>query len=216
MKAMQALGALILMAWCSMAAATTVGPTDFDPMNRSTGVGNTVFVTDLLTPLSGNITGWSVEVDGISGTAPEIGILIGELSGGNFTVTASDFQTVTTGVNTFATSLSVASGQNVGIFIGTAQVAFRLIASPNEIYWSGGNTVRSPVLADSFDVALTGGNYNRAFAFNFTSESAPPPVLLGVTNQAGNTPAVPLPAGLPLLIGAVGALAAIRMRRSAA
>jgi Ca2+-binding RTX toxin-like protein len=171
-------------------------------------------------------TGGTIGISGgtlIAGAEPADGsvVVLGSLSGGDLVLQGVDFSVVTPGCSAGALTVSCAlSGFTSLVIIGGSgddiidltQISGHAFAIT--ILGGGGNDI---VFGSAGNDAIFGGadddNLSGGPGDNFLDgpeSGAPEPVVLPLPGET----AVPAPGGLPLLVGALGALALTRRKRS--
>ncbi|MEM6938917.1 MAG: VPLPA-CTERM sorting domain-containing protein [Pseudomonadota bacterium] len=172
------------------ASAATVGNDVIDRATVDTWSDfSFAFTND--TFIDGTITDWSV----FAGGAGDIALLVlDQVAPNTFEVAAVEVQNVAAGLNNFMTSIAVSAGQILGLYQGSGKVDFDFVSGPNdEIFGARDGFPTAPTVGASFS-----GVGSTARDYSISVEVSP----------------VPLPAGLPLLVFGLGALAVARRQKA--
>ncbi len=195
-KSFRALAAAALVAVLPLtASAATVG---YDAIDRSLAdnFNDFAMVYTAETFNDGTITGWSAFIKRL-GTDNTIGLMVLNDNGGNqYEVAAIELRTVTAGLNSFATSIAVTSGQVMGLFMANAKVAYDNVAPSDDRYTSNNLfAAGAPAVGAVFS---TSGPLGRTYSLNATVAE------------------VPVPASLPLVLAGMAAFGVASRRKRAA
>jgi hypothetical protein len=177
------------------ASAATIGYTASDRALADT-FSDFVIVLNQAAFSTGVISAWDVfieAIDGNAGSGQMALVVLQETVPGTFNVVASDTRTVVAGINNFTgTSIAVATGQILAIWMGTAKVSYENGADGGDLYSNNGSFGSAPVGT----IGIANGGIDRLYSIEATVS------------------AVPLPATGLMLLGALGGIAALRRRKS--
>lgn len=190
-KAFLVAAALSLVA--SFASAATVGYTA-GVRGNTDGYSNFVIAMTDAVFSNGLITGWKTYIQAIdfnAQTGSMALMVLRDVGGGNYDVIGVDSQTVSIGLNSFTSNITVAAGDILAIWMGDAKVAFDFSPTGNGPYSNNGDFA----LAPGGTISVAAGSSSRYYSINTT--------------------VVPLPAAGLMLLGALGGLAALRRRKTA-
>lgn len=190
-KAFLVAAALSLVA--SFASAATVGYTA-GVRGNTDGYSNFVIAMTDAVFSNGLITGWETYIQAIdfnAQTGSMALMVLRDVGGGNYDVIGVDSQTVSIGLNSFTSNITVAAGDILAIWMGDAKVAFDFSPTGNGPYSNNGAFGSAP----GGTISVAAGSSSRYYSINTT--------------------VVPLPAAGLMLLGALGGLAALRRRKTA-
>lgn len=166
--------------------------------------------TDLEFQTDGTVTSWQAYAS--AGTIALL-ILRPTLTSSLFTLVGYDAETSTGGQQTFAADLKVKSGDILGAYLGTGDIAFafdapgvNVCSGPNcDVFFSpnGSVTDLDALLNQTITFA---GKTDRTYSLNATLAE-------NTTFNAQNVVTTPLPASLVLLLAGIGGLGFVARRR---
>lgn len=184
------LAAALLSLVATVSSAATVGYTAQVRDNTDAYSNFVIAMTDAVFS-NGLVTGWETYIQAIDGSNAQMALMVlKDVGGGNFDVVAVDTRTVTMGLNSFSSSITVAAGNILALWMGDAKVAFDFSPTGTGPYSNNLAFASAP----GGTISLSAGGSSRYYSINTT--------------------VVPLPAAGLLLLGALGGLAALRRRKS--
>lgn len=202
--------AVLVVGFASSASAATLNNGDFETGNLS---GWTVTPVDGLTVVQ-DVVAFDTSGDGNASNAAHLNVgLVQPASSGG--VSLSQAFTVVTAGN-FGFSVDVAASDINGNASGGL---FRLLIAGTEIDMFDASPIRAETLRSSLtgSLALLPGVYDFSIEVTrpFTTGNSPLLPMQYVDNASISVAAVPLPAGLPLMLAGLGAFAWTRRRQIA-